>query len=381
MNFGTGLLFLILLVSGAWAAPPGDACGEIRVDRRAPPARPIRIPIRNQDSAPNCYSHSAATMATAYLQASGRLGLADQVSAEALYARMTSERAERLDINTGRTCNAIRALSDFGVCSHERVVGAMRAFYDSLTIEGFQSEPSFQAWMGTLEAIYGRYSLPGSFSSTVLTPELAAEQICMDLSRELRIPRNLLPSLPAIAAAVRAQDPTVFQSMVTGQGCRQPLLTSQAVRQLPMPACENFDFRPELQNGRRVLRPSSEFEAELHRQLERPGALPVGIEYCAEALVSPDTNHIRRRDFRANLNYLDDDDAALENFTPSCGFHASVVIGRRRMPDGQCYFMVQNSYGESCDGYGLAEGYCDRGRIWVRADRLAANTFRIARLR
>lgn len=57
------------------------------------------------------------------------------------------------------------------------------------------------------------------------------------------------------------------------------------------------------------------------------------------------------------------------------GLHVSSVVARERGRDGQCYYKIRNSWGESCEPYNeqVKKG-CRQGNLWVKSSDLIRNT-------
>lgn len=153
----------------------------------------------------------------------------------------------------------------------------------------------------------------------------------------------------------------------TGRTCNSVNLMRTRFSEIPQ--CENFDFG----STPRTLRSAEEFAQSLHRHFdaEESQAYPVGIEYCA-AVLRQNGQYIHNRTFRQDLNFLGTE-AATENFTENCMFHASAVVGRKSI-NGACHFLIQNSFGTDCKG---EPRECNGGRIWVPESELTRNTFRL----
>lgn len=69
------------------------------------------------------------------------------------------------------------------------------------------------------------------------------------------------------------------------------------------------------------------------------------------------------------------------------GGHASVVVGRRLMPNGQCLYKIRNSWGASCDDtvngvvhnrYNSKVVKCEDGHVWVSRENLIKSLIGIA---
>jgi len=130
--------------------------------------------------------------------------------------------------------------------------------------------------------------------------------------------------------------------------------------------CADFGFELNEKTKRKELHTPNEFKAYVQN------SLPLGIEYCSGVL-SSQSEFIHNRSFRSNLDYLNTSDRS-ENLTSGCGFHASVLIGREKLPDGKCALIIQNSWGEYI-GYPNRKN--DHGKIWIPEDELSVNPLRV----
>lgn len=83
--------------------------------------------------------------------------------------------------------------------------------------------------------------------------------------------------------------------------------------------------------------------------------IPVGINFCANVVTDP--NH---------KGYLQNGEWVCKK-----RMNHSAIIAGRKIRDGQCQFLVQDS---GCEGYGKSPSGCISGRYWVPADRMLANT-------
>jgi hypothetical protein len=156
----------------------------------------------------------------------------------------------------------------------------------------------------------------------------------------------------------------------TGRTCNALALAAKEIPGLGQ--CQKFDFA----NNGRTLNTPADFLAKIDEQLVLK-KLPIGIEYCSGVLLEGHKTFISKRTFRDDLNYLNTKEAS-ENFDDSCNFHASTVIGRERRDDGRCYYYIQNSWGDDCSIYPSSIRPCKGGRIWVPAEDLAPNLFRLS---
>jgi hypothetical protein len=93
--------------------------------------------------------------------------------------------------------------------------------------------------------------------------------------------------------------------------------------------------------------------------LNEKNAQPVVIEYCA--------NFIQKN---GNANFVGVSDAQ------NCAGHESVVIGQRMNDDGECEFLLRNSWGNDwCPPDLPFVSECEKGQIWISADRLDSQIY------
>ena len=91
----------------------------------------------------------------------------------------------------------------------------------------------------------------------------------------------------------------------------------------------------------------------LDRRMDSPTAQPAAISYCSSII--DDSNATPVSD--PNVQPAD-----------KCLYHASVVVGRRVSPAGQCQLLVRNAWGTSCNSY--TQWDCENGQVWIDEDKL-----------
>ncbi len=138
--------------------------------------------------------------------------------------------------------------------------------------------------------------------------------------------------------------------------------------------CNQFGLK-QTENAQELAAPE-EFAEKLRRHFSIGiTALPLAVEYCSGVFSKPEGIFIRKRIFRKNIDYINSS-AKKENFEADCGFHASAVIGQKPGPDGQCYYLIHNSWGTSCEKYS-EKLECEAGKIWISEATLTRNMIRI----
>jgi hypothetical protein len=124
-------------------------------------------------------------------------------------------------------------------------------------------------------------------------------------------------------------------------------LATENCRRIPLSSSLTCNFKRPLSNAPERLR------SNLNVAMDQPSPVqPVGMIICADVIEkgshAPDKN-------------------------VSCGYHAVVVIGRRKNPTtGKCDFLVRNSWGTSCNGVS-PEWQCDGGNIWMDSTALTTH--------
>ena len=98
-----------------------------------------------------------------------------------------------------------------------------------------------------------------------------------------------------------------------------------------------------------------QFKNKISEQLSNKNPQPVGIVYCEDVLWHEDFTGVTNGSINSSCSV----------------YHVSVVIGQRFSNEGKHQFLVRNSWGSSCNQY--TNWDCERGQIWVDADKLAKN--------
>lgn len=99
----------------------------------------------------------------------------------------------------------------------------------------------------------------------------------------------------------------------------------------------------------------------IHNALNETKPLPVIIDYCSRFL--------RFKPYKTQRSVSNG------NITsPDCEAHSSIIIGRRKF-EGQCQFLIRNSWGSSCFYYENRK--CEKvgGQVWIDQKELADHIF------
>ncbi|MBI3558003.1 MAG: hypothetical protein HY074_17200 [Deltaproteobacteria bacterium] len=126
-----------------------------------------------------------------------------------------------------------------------------------------------------------------------------------------------------------------------------------------------------------MARTPAEVKAMLHEHFNnKVKTQPLIIRYCSKILTAgPGFQGLDRA-----AKAPEEDD---KNYKNGCGGHASILIGRRYDPKSRkCQFLVQNSWGATCDEPYSSKWTCERatGKVWVDADELANNIYGTTKL-
>jgi hypothetical protein len=106
----------------------------------------------------------------------------------------------------------------------------------------------------------------------------------------------------------------------------------------------------------------------LDARLDQPDPQPISLSHCYEITTS-------------EKPYLGID-REKKTVTPECDSarHSALIAGRRKSPKDPsvCQYLLRHSWGENCNEIDVASRWeCTRGSIWVDADELVANTYKI----
>ena len=86
-------------------------------------------------------------------------------------------------------------------------------------------------------------------------------------------------------------------------------------------------------------------------------------------------SYIENRTFPSNILDVDEYDWN-KNYNSECGHHASAIIGRMKLKQGKCYYLVENSWGLGSFGFAQDVIAVD-GKFWIPEDKLFSNTYKI----
>ncbi|MBL6990154.1 MAG: hypothetical protein ISR65_10270 [Bacteriovoracaceae bacterium] len=346
------LAISLTLVMGSASA---SECSDIRLDRDD--LSMSKVPVTSQGALGICYSHAAAQIVDSYRFDSGIDG--HNSSALALAVTYKDSWFRRIigggDVDNGYTCSAIKKLLKYGSCDRDQIEKFIGNIYK---LRRFSSQRRTKEYLAIIDSVYN-----GSDRALVI------EQVENKIIKDKLIPptkeqilRDLLWAKLPGTRKIRIR-PLVFEALCTGH--------KQSLRDLDV-ICTNGANYPGNSLScvgyecvrRQQWEEDNEFKTDIeriHELLDSSQAVkPIGIEYCSAIL--------------KNKNYTSG--KWIRRRKKDCGYHASLVIGRRKHTNGKCQLLVRNSWGERCNhGY---DWECDKGNIWVDDDALGRNLFNLA---
>jgi hypothetical protein len=348
-------LSVVLFCFSSFAQDEG--CGRVRLDEE--PGCVAGTPVTNQGGERSCYVHTAATVLTCLNHLKdGRRGA---VSPEKIWTEIRSLPEAQLrkveSATSGRTCNAVQLAEAQGTCDRDALMEVLPAFDEGKT--RFLAD-----WVQMV--LRQNSGLGLSETCELMRNSMAA----------VGIPRDFASNLGGIIQSDNATVNYQILNQILKNACEQNGGWHPGVK-TAVHTCNKFGFQPTVQ-GKKSLQSPEEFKRNLHQLFNRPleKNSVVGIEYCGGVLKNPLQSFIKDRTFDENIDYLNTEKAS-RNFEPECSFHASAMIGRERKPDGKCYFLIQNSYGASCNYY-KDPNMCEAGKVWVEENAISQNLVRIS---
>lgn len=342
------LAVLFLISSPALAA---EDCAPLRLD--APGKSMAEMPVYSQNDVGLCYSITAAQMLDAYRFSHGDNRRAHRTSPLALAARFQKEKiAAAVEKNGG-----LYKLTPENLFSEEPL-----GVYPVDSYLGYLENGTIKSLLDSMrDPLTGKTQ---SCNDEVVKRYIRESKDVKNLVELWKAPRNvprtgalssqaaslceaLAPDSPARmgaaleAAAIKTNLPDFIQTFIQGSCDKSTLNVA-----MPVPS--------------RVARHQGDRDSEalkrsLHAALDLKNPQPAGISYCSSV-------------------YFDKNSSLLDPKRP-CGLdHGSVVIGRRKTPQGKCEFLVRNSWGPYCHYGTLYDGQnCEKGQYWIEENRLADN--------
>lgn len=358
---------LTLLVLSQLSFGQTNDCAPVRLDRDQ--GCLSGVPVTNQGQDPNCFTHAAALMMTGYLR--GTRGSHAVVAPEKIWteiqASLPDKKSQYLSAELGRTCSAIGIAKTTGTCDRQVLLNVLKPFSEKLYGDSSKFELKWSLLLRDLKTVSDE------------NMDRVSKGDCSRLIDDLKNMGISDSSVSGIASVLIATKPTdeaqdldqILKGVCQTRGGWEPGGSSQK------PQCNKVDFKP-AQNGSKELERPDVFKHKLHELLDQPlnQSFPIGIEYCSGILEHPGKSFIIDRKFGENVDYLNTPERSL-NLGSGCGYHASVIIGREKKEDGKCYFLIQNSWGASCNYY-ADPSLCENGKIWVEENEISKNILRVS---
>lgn len=307
---------LVTIFVFSWLAQ-GQVCADVDLRDKFPP-------IWNQVNDPNCYAYSAADVAAYHF--------GEPVSVPWIV----------LNYNQAWFQIFMSPLTPY----HRRIGGSPLAALNEVGKVGFCRDRDMPTDLGDqspMEAFAKVRSLANKFARLVFAS--ADEKL------------SLVKSEPALKKLFpRLSDQEIISTLATESphDALNALANKACVNRLNFPPSTSFgdDVIPILQDmlGRKRIRQKEVMEGVLKQIAERH---PVSLGINLDVLFTADPIDSKEAD------------------------HAILLIGSRRMKDGQCQILVRNSWGQNCNSYDSSFD-CDpaTGYFWISADHLATGTHR-----
>lgn len=341
------------------AATPGS-CGKVEIDLGQ---------AMNQGATPSCYAFTAGLLITSEMRKLGVLGQSQVFAPETLWTEILSkdeeQKNELLSATKGRVCQSAKLAMRLGGCRREVVLDLMKNFLNNDSGKSLKNIDPDGRFANFRNAIRKSTVMEGDQDSMSCNGYNVSVSSVQSFHQLLNIQ---IQSLLAGNTDIYLHEALKLYCKERG-GWVEPMDS--------VTDCDQYDF---IKSGKelRLLEPKA-FKSKIHELLDRSTASlqPIGIEYCSGVLGNPSKSHIVKRTFHKDLDYLNTPQAK-RNLSSSCGFHASAIIGRERMKDGNCYFIVQNSWGKECNEVSQR---CKDGKIWIKDSDLSKNIIRIVKLK
>lgn len=418
-------LFLSILASTTLISfAHADDCAPIRLD--APGGSMEHVAVRNQRSIGSCYAHASAQMYDAWRFAheeqkkdtdyyedfsSGfeigqraKINNNREIEGNAVLSEESRDQLLDKDINGGGVEDLLPVLLKEGTCSQKELNGLFRKDVRTkldLDVDSYASMVMYKfthyrsEFYSERKKIYAKYAPQAEKVSThtandnirVSTTEQAylrskVREIEIDMLRERILAKgradvekyNLYvlsnPDLDINYSLLEANSNTVRMFEVLS------IMDCADSRRLKTKSRFEVQTHKSYDDGRNLFRyrtHPARYLPEVTRETLSDefskglkGAYPIGIGYCSTVLREG-------RKFKAKK---DNDE--------SCGFHASLIIGRRPNPKNpkSCQYLVRNTWGKSCGGYSKDwDCEAEKGSLWIDSDTLGQAIYELQTLR
>ena len=368
------ILFFFFILIQAHFVGANENCAPVRMDQDGGPLE--GVPAQDQVHENICFLHTGSLMMTAQIQARTHQRpphiVAPEKAWSTLMALPKSEAAKLLSATKGRTCEAINLMKTVGTCDRAKLLDLLNRFADTKWFGDKDPQKNLSNFKDAVIKLYRK------------NQDKPQAAFCQDVSKGLQ---KLGLSESEIEGVMRISQESVLQSpehlfdFVLGSACQKdggwqgPIASTVD----DPPVCKKFDFVPDEKNSNlQDLQPPDAFKAKIHALLDEPSdsRMPIGIEYCSGVLKKSREIYITNRKLPTDIDFLNDPKQQSRNLSDNCKFHASAVIGR--MPiNGKCHFLIQNSWGSSCNYYENPKN-CENGKVWISEDDLSRNILRVS---
>ncbi len=336
--------------------PSETACGpEVRLD--APGGTIEKMPIHDQDGLGICFAETGAQLFDSLLNQQGVTHPRSSSLHAALLTKLNfsdpsqASRNNNGGIDGGDACATVRRLSDSGACSHESYLRYLETGWPKASVGRLYE--LFETHRQALESELKNKKIQKEIDQTVSRHAFALMDGILATCSPQRPSVVKLPTFDELGRILQEGSFPKLARGVFGSDCR-----SEDKFKAPFPIdCQQLiaaygeshsELRPVLK--RRLLQHLAQGKT----------ATPVGISYCSALL-------------QKGVEWKKGLDSKTEPFrVPECGFHASIVVGKREKA-GKCQFLIRNSWGTDCGAY-AKNWECEKGQIWVEADALLENT-------
>jgi hypothetical protein len=308
------VLSLLFSLSVANAAP--EACSTI--DLTAPNEALASVPSWSQGHSNLCYAYSASTLIDAYRFQKGDKDVKHFTSPLLLAAR-TIEKYSAIGstLSGGKVEHAFASARNFGSCDIKFISDKLGPYETDRILT-------------TLSDQYKESQKQDSDKS------LIAEELIQFL-QSAGIRSENLPTMAEVEKNFSLKrDEFVAETLLKFCG------DTKNLNAMPSPT---LLFRPRATRDELLERLQGLLTARI----------PVGINFCANVVTNPE-----------HFGYLEKGEWVCKQ-----RMNHSAIIAGRKIKDGQCQFLVQDS---GCDGYAKSNKGCIAGRYWVPAERMLANT-------
>jgi hypothetical protein len=301
--------------------------------------------VRDQGDLGICYAETAAQMTDAWRFTHGDTNYARQTSAFIVALDTDQRFSTQAELDRGNhVLAALNSLYWNGSCDERDVIEGLGTKISKPLMDDLK-QFRYSKWY------YLYYQRDPKAWETYYQSKISPWMNALESTGCTTEGQKLLSTLPPqkeLAQILWNYDPRKQLRAILGAHCN-------AGRRLRPP--EGFDS-PSSKSWDMLFPDASEAQNKISSWLDSKNPQPIAIEYCGYLLTNG-----------SNFRGVD----SHGNRTKDCGEHASLVIGRRKnLQNGQCQFLIRNSWGKYCGGYSK-DWSCENGNVWVDANALSAN--------